>query len=125
MAAAEERWGRFRRLCNLTHWLRLHGSDEQSVLLPKLISPAPLPSPPPRSSSTSCRADGLDLFIYANSPGVGGVVCSARCPHPPALGAPLPRSLSPLKRHLGLFIDRKGVWSGAGASLLSLSPNSH
>lgn len=97
MAAAEERWGRFRRLCNLTHELRLHGSDEQSVLLPKLISPAPLPSPPPLSSSTSCGADGLDLFIYANSPGVGGVVCRTRCPNPPATGAPLRRSRSPLK----------------------------
>lgn len=95
MAAGEERWGRFRRLCNLTHSLRLHGSDEQSVLLPKLISPAPLPPPPPHSSSTSRGADGLNLFIYANSPGVGGVVSRSGGPSPPAR-EPLSRAPRPL-----------------------------
>lgn len=95
MAAGEERRGRFRRLCNLTHSLRRHGSDEQSVLLPKLISPAPLPPPPPHSSSTSRGADGLDLFIYANSPRVGGVVSRSGGPSPPAR-EPLSRAPRPL-----------------------------
>lgn len=82
VAAAEERRARFRRLCNLTHWLRLHGSDEQSALLPKLISPAP-PSPPPAASPAALHpppGPRLRLFTYANSPGVRGVVCRAHCP---------------------------------------------
>lgn len=82
----EERWGRFRRLCNLTHWLRLHGSDEQAVLLPKLISPAPsllLSSPPPPPAGPA----GLDLFIYSNSPGWGAWCGAAAAPsHRPPSG---------------------------------------
>lgn len=97
MAAAEERWGRFRRLCNLTHSLRLHGSDEQSVLLPKLISPAPslllLPTPPPPAAGPTTW---ICLFMQTR-PGWGAWCAGPWGPQPAAPGAPLPRSLSSLK----------------------------
>lgn len=125
MAAAEERWGRFRRLCNLTQELRLHGSDEQSVLLPKLISPAPLPSPPPLSSSTSCGADGLDLFIYANSPGVRGRGVQDPLPQPTGHGSPSPALPVPFEVTLGIIYRQEGGVERSWGLLLPLSPNPH
>lgn len=93
VAAAEERWGRFRRLCNLTHSLRLHGSDEQSVLLPKLISPAPsslhlLPFPPTPPAGLMAW---ICLFMQTR-PG-WGAWCAG--PAAPTRRAPEPLSRAP------------------------------
>lgn len=107
VTTAEEPWGRFRRLCNLTHSLRRHGSDEQSVLLPKLISPTRLPPPPPFSLSTSCGADCLDLFIYANSSGWGAWCVGPSAPTRPPR-SPSSALLVPFEVTLGAVYRQEG-----------------
>lgn len=114
---SEPCWGRFRRLCNLTQPARPRGSDERRALLPKLISRAP-PSP----SSFALlplllrlpRGRGWGLFIYAKSPGVGGVVCGARRPPSPCPELPVPFEVT-----LGVIYRRGGgvEWSGVCAPL--------
>lgn len=110
---SEPRWGRFRRLCNLTQPARPRGSDERRALLPKLISRAP-PSPSSRSSSASCgAAAGVCLFMQSRlgwGRGVRG---------PADLGSPCPGLLVPFEVTLGVIYRRGGGvgWSRGCAPL--------
>ena len=121
MAAAEKRWGRFRRLCNLTHWLWLNGSDEQSVLLPKLISPTPsllllllLPSsPPPPAGPTAW------IYLFMQTRPGWGAWCAGPAAPTRGPGSPSPALPVPFEVTLGVIYRQEGgvEWSGGSTSL--------